>query len=189
MLELIFQATGGGELWDELNETFITVPNTVPEERLHFEHTLKAVSDWESETKKSFFDPKALQSTKDLDLYLKCMCLDCKDPDIWKRLTGQHRVEALNYMADSRSATTIWRYDDGTTTVNGKKHKQVMTSEYIYGLMVSLGIPFEAENWNLNRLFKLFDVITTQQGGGQTMTAKQRNDFNRSLNNSRRGGK
>lgn len=140
----------GGEYWDEVSQTFIT---TDPVE-LELEHSLLAISKWESKWKKPFLadNSKTDEETRD---YIRCMCLnDDIDPLVFLRLDGETFKAITDYINDPHTATTI--NDRNKSAPN----RDIITSELIYYWMTASSIPFECETWNLNRLMMLIRIAS-----------------------------
>lgn len=139
------------ELWDEYNNKFVETK----EYTLQLEHSLVSLSKWESIYKKPFLDPKIKERTPEETLdYIKMMTITQNVPDeVFRCLTRDNINKITEYIQDTRTAT--WFNDDN----NGPKGRsQVLTSELIYGYMVVLQIPWEAQKWHLNRLLTLIRV-------------------------------
>lgn len=155
MLEL---PVNGMEFYNERTGEFINVKGTV----LKLEHSLISLSKWESKWHKPFFSKETRTYDEMVD-YIRCMTImQNVDPMIYSALTQKDIEKVENYMADPMTATTINRH--------GSKQKyQNVTSELIYSWMVSLGIPFECEKWQLNRLFTLIEVCGAEQSPKKKM--------------------
>lgn len=138
------------EYWDEEKEEFILTDG----KDLHFEHSLVSVSKWESKWKKSFISSDK-QLGDELYDYICCMCREDISISLVKTIGAESINKILNYINDPMSATTI-------SNNSNKKHKEIVTSELIYYWMIALNIPFECENWHLNRLLKLIEVCNAK---------------------------
>ena len=105
MLTITIPATES-EQWDEAKEEFVY--QTVEKEQvLHLEHSLIALSKWESKWHKPFLTDKELTLDETID-YIKCMTLDKNiDSKVYDRLTQSNIVEIREYMNDSMTATTF----------------------------------------------------------------------------------
>lgn len=141
-----------GEMWDEENERFISTK----EQTLQLEHSLVSLSKWESKWNKPFLSKieKTMEETID---YIKCMTLTQNvNPDVYKQLTVENFKEINEYIDAPMTATTF--SDDK----NGKRNREIITSELIYYWMVALNIPFECQKWHLNRLITLVRVCNVK---------------------------
>ena len=120
---------------------------------IHLEHSLIALSKWESKWHKIFLDgePKPENEMRD---YLRCMCLD-KDVDqnLWSLLPTDKIMEAFNYIEDPMTATTFGAQNDQ------EQSRELMSSELMYYYMFSNSVPKECEKWHLNRLLTLLRVF------------------------------
>lgn len=135
--------------------------------KIRLEHSLYAISLWESKWKKSFFKSEAMSPGEFL-YYVSCMAIDEDAPENWWiRLDEQKLIKIRDYMADPMTATTIYRSSPTTT-----KH-QTVTSELIYFWMSQFNIPFECDRWNLNRLMTLLEVASIKSGPQKKMGKKE----------------
>lgn len=162
------------EYWDEEKEEFI---NTNGGE-IHLEHSLISVSKWESKWKKSFINSEK-QIGDELYDYIRCMAQEDISIDLIKSMDSDTLFKIIDYINDPMSATTVKTY--GPKSPN----REVVTSELIYYWMIALNIPFECQNWHLNRLLKLIEVCNLKNNPKKM----GRNDImrqNRDLNAARR---
>ncbi len=167
-------------LYNEKTERFIEVKPTV----LTLEHSLIAISKWESKYHKPFL--KEDQKTSDeLEYYFKCMTINQNvDPNVYKALTSKQQQEILDYIHDPMTAT--WFGDDNKPGKGkGKKH-EVITSELIYYWMIALQIPSEYEKWHLNRLLTLIQVCNSYNQPPKKMSKNEIIRNNDALNAARR---
>lgn len=121
---------------------------------LQFEHSLLALSKWESRHKKPFLVEEG-QTYEDTIDYYGDMLLNGEDPTLIFRLRPDQFDEIKEYIDSNLSASTVpeQRPEPGAP-------KEIITSELIYYWMVSLRIPFEAETWNLSRLMMLIQIAS-----------------------------
>lgn len=166
----------GDELWDEVNEKFVSVKPT----HLTLEHSLVSISKWESKWCKPFLgkDEKTPEETLD---YIKCMTLTQNvDPEVYLRLDGKSIEKIKNYINAPMTATTI--HEDP----NAPKSHETITSELIYYWMIALNIPFECQKWHLNRLLMLVRVCNIKNKPPKKMSQSQLLSRNAKLNAARR---
>lgn len=137
------------EFYNEETETF--------EDRgggtIHLEHSLLAMSKWESEWKRAFlhYPPKTMD---EVIHYIRCMSLDGDiSDDLILGLTSEHIERVFEYMSDSRTASTI-----NSHSGKEKESPELTTTELIYYWLVALDIPFSCETWNINRLLMLIRI-------------------------------
>lgn len=137
------------ELWSSKKEEFYKIAHTT----LRLEHSLLSISKWESKWHKSYFETKNKTDEEAMD-YLRCMSIDHNiDPMVYYALTDQD-LEGLNaYINDPMTATTIYN------PVEKAKRREKVTSELVYYLMISFGIPVEFQKWHINRLLTLIEVF------------------------------
>lgn len=161
----------GYERYDSANSKFIKEPDTVA----FFEHSLVAVSKWESITKKPFITSDD-KTKEEILLYIQCMYLG--DTLELHRLSHEDFKTITDYISDKQSASAI--------KATGGGSKMTMTSEVIYAYMSMANIPYECENWNLNRLMNVIQVYGVLN---QPQKKMSRNDVlrqNKALNEARK---
>lgn len=169
----------GTQLWDEENEQFIV---TEPM-KLYLEHSLVSISKWESVYRRPYLFPQTFSKKETID-YIKCMCLDNDiSDDVFYAIYGNSKLmkEIDDYINSSPTATTI---NDNDT----KKHRnsEKITSELIYYWMVANEIPFECENWHIERLLTLIQVCNVKNRPPKKQSMKDIYARNKSLNAARR---
>ena len=146
MLQIIVPITPEG--WDDEKQEFVE-PETI---ELQLEHSLVSLSKWESKWCKPFLSDKEKTDEETLD-YVKYMTLTQNvDPDVYNHLTQANHLAIRNYINAPMTATTF------SEDKNGKRSREVITAELMYYWMISLNIPFECQNWHLNRLLTLVRV-------------------------------
>lgn len=160
----------GQELYDEENNEFIPIKETT----LQLEHSLVSLSRWESVTHKPFLT-KDQKTDNDIRQYAQYMTVTQNvDPEVYKCITKQDINKILDYIDDPMTAT--WFNEDRIKGrgVFSNASGEVITSEYLYYLMVEFNIPFECQKWHLNRLMTLIRVIAIKSKGNQKMSQKDR---------------
>ena len=165
------------ELWDEINERFISIK----EQTLSLEHSLVSLAKWESKWCKPFMskEEKTVEQTID---YIRCMTLTQNvDPMVYNYLSNEN-IKAINaYIEAPMTATVI-------TDSSNKQSKrgETVTAELIYYWMIALQIPFECQKWHLNRLLTLIRVCNIKQQPPKKMGRNQLLSRNAALNAARR---
>lgn len=153
----------GRKLYDERNSKFIIIND----ENLKLEHSLLSISEWEKkwhipfiESDNPYLRKKEWSKTEENMLdYIKCMTIN-KDvnPLIYTCLSKENMESIRDYMADEMTASF---FSDDKNQSNHDNH--VITSEYIYAQMATLGIPFSCEKWHFNRLMVLIRMCNKMQ--------------------------
>ena len=164
------------ELWDEINEEFISIKETT----LQLEHSLVSLSKWESKWCKPFLtnQDKTMEETID---YVKCMTLTQKvNPLVYRCLTNEN-MEAINQYITSPMTATTFNEDK-----NGKRNREQVTAEIVYYWMIALNIPFECQKWHLNRLLTLIRVCNIKNQPPKKMSRQEIMSRNAALNAARR---
>lgn len=164
------------DLWDEKNYRFIHVDETT----LQLEHSLLAVSNWESKWNKSFFikDPKTEEESID---YIKFMLLNEVDDNIFYCLSNDVLKKIHDYINEPMTATKI-----KSNKKDNKPQASYITSEIIYYWMISLNIPLECENWHINKLITLIRVCQIKSQPKQKMSEREAIAYQAKLNAERR---
>ena len=141
------------ELWDSKKEEFIYLK----EQTISLEHSLVAISKWESKWNKPFLSRKEEKTKEELKDYIQCMTISQNvDPLAYSCLTKQNYDEIVAYIDAPMTATTFGKKNDK------KPNNRVVTSELIYYWMIQAGIPFECQKWHINRLLTLIQVCSEE---------------------------
>lgn len=165
-----------GEWFNERDRTLIYVN----EQTLHLEHSLYAIALWESQWEKPFLSKKPMSNDELMD-YIRCMTIDADvDPMVYKQMSNKDIERVKEYIASSRTATTVSDYSDGTGTSD-----EFITSEVIYFWMFYYHIDISCEHWFFNRLMTLIKVCNAKMNP-KKMSKKEIYDRQRSINQERR---
>lgn len=116
---------------------------------LELEHSLVALSKWESKYKKPFLSEES-KTSEEILYYIRSMAIDPYVPDeVFSNLTNEHLKGVNEYINDPMTAT--WFNEKPQAPKPGG---EAITSELIYFWIAGFG--FDAavvERWHLNRLF------------------------------------
>ena len=113
--------------------------------------------------------------------YIKCMTLtENIQPEVYDHLTRENVKAIMDYIGDPMTATTFGKND------NGPSNKETITSELIYYWMISSNIPFECQEWHLNRLITLIRVCSIKNTPPKKRSKRDIMSRNAALNASRR---
>lgn len=175
MLEIILPKT---ESYDESKHEFIMYS----EYKLQLEHSLQSLSKWESKWEKPFLSDEPRTDEQTLD-YIRCMTLTEDHTHIlenaYTRLTTEDYLRISEYIQASMTAT--WFNDK-----NSKPSREVITAEVIYYWMIQSQIPFECENWHLNRLITLIKVCSAKNAPEKKMSRQDAASRQRAINEANR---
>lgn len=167
---------GSTDSYDETKNEFVKQGGFT----LELEHSLLALSKWESTFEKPFLG-KEPKTPEEVLTYVKCMVLTPNvSAEIFYRLSKENYEEINTYIDAKMSAT--WFAD----SPGAPKTREVVTSELIYYWMTVFNIPFECERWHLNRLFTLIRICNVKQARPKKMSRAEIAQRNRELNEQRR---
>lgn len=174
MLKIIVQ---GQELFNEATNEFTVVDGI----ELEFEHSLLALSKWESIYEKPFLGPDE-KTNEELIGYMKAMLVTPGvSSEVFSLVSPENILEIQRYIDSKQSATTF-----GSLPDTPKAAKEIISSELIYYWLVAFTIPFDVETWHLNRLFALIRICNIKNSKPKKMTPSQIAERNRELNAQRK---
>ena len=166
----------GVEMFDDESQEFTTKDDVA----LELEHSLVSLSKWESKHEKPFLG-KAEKTTEEVFDYIKCMTLTPNVPDqVFSKFSEKNYNEINEYIEAKMTATWF------SEIPGAPKSRDVITAELIYYWMVIFQIPFECENWHLNRLFTLIRICNVKQSKPKKMSRSEIAARNRELNTQRK---
>lgn len=164
------------ENFNELTGEFCIV---MEEQTLELEHSLYALSKWESTWNQPFFSAKDKTYEETID-YIKCMTINGNvNPEVYKYLTVNNVNQINEYINATMTATTFPKEPN-------KPSREIVTAELIYYWMIALNIPFECQHWHLSRLFTLIKVCNIKNQPPKKMGRRELMSRNAALNASRR---
>lgn len=174
MLQLTIVLSDEG--WSDEEEKFLPQETYI----LELEHSLVALSKWESKYKKAFLGP--IEKTQEEVLgYVEAMNLNpFTPPEIFEKLTKVHFDQINEYIEDKMTATTF------NEPRGQARSREIISSELIYYWMTSYQIPWEAETWHLNRLFALIKIFNIKNSKPRKMSRNEAAAQRRQLNEQRR---
>lgn len=177
MFKVTIPARPGIEMFDEATDSFITLPER-KEQILELEHSLVAISKWESKWNIAFVSKnRELTQEQSLD-YIRCMTLNEDVPvDVYEEISKETFDEIMNYVNAPMTASVIPKMS------NKQTNREVVTAELIYYWMTALNIPFDpCQNWHLNRLITFIEVCSVKSAPpkkmGKRTLARQYADTN-----------
>ena len=166
----------GEESYDESEQKFVYLDSVI----LELEHSLVALSKWESKHEKPFLgkDEKTKEETLS---YIYCMIVTPGiHPNIINRLENGHIAMVNEYISAKMTATWF------TEHAPEPKSSETITSELVYYWISAMNLPIEVENWHLNRLFALIKIASIKSSKPKKMTRSEIAERNRKLNAERR---
>jgi hypothetical protein len=165
------------EGYDEQKEEFIPEVHV----DLELEHSLVAISKWESEFKKPFLAPGD-KTTEQAMGYIKAMILTPDYPaDILTRLSDEN-IAQINTYIDEKMTATWFNHQKKHT---GPSREQI-TSELIYYWIVCYQIPWEVQYWHLSRLLTLIEVFNAKNSKEKKVSPSEAAAQRRALNEQRK---
>lgn len=173
MLQITVPALEG---WDESKQEFVDYKA----QTLQLEHSLIAISKWESKWHKPFLVKEQKTKEETLD-YIKCMTITQNvDPEVYNRLTQDNIDEINSYIDNPMTATTF------SDEQNGKPSREIITSELIDYWMIANNIPVEFRKWHLNRLITLIKICSIKNAPPKKQSKQDILRRNAALNAERR---
>lgn len=175
----------GRECFDEETERLMQLPGVT----LQLEHSLIAVSRWESIHKKPFLDNDIQKTEKEVTDYIRCMSLNSNVPDdVFENLPNDVLLKIQEYINDKPTATVI---SEPKNAKGRSGSTQKITSELVYYWMVYYNIPAEYAKWNIERLLMLIRICAEyeKEHNGKGNKKTNQSDIlrqNASLNAARR---
>jgi hypothetical protein len=167
---------GGTESYDESGSEFVVSGGTT----LQLEHSLIAVSKWESEHEKPFLGQED-KTSEEVFSYIRCMTVTPNiAPEVFQELS-ESNLEAINTYINAKMTATWFNEQPGAP-----KSREVITAELIYYWMSAYQIPFECEQWHLNRLFTLIRICGIKSAKPKKMSRAEAAARQRELNAQRK---
>jgi len=167
----------GEELFDNKTQTFSSSFESFD---LELEHSLLSLSKWESYFERPFLSAND-KTDEEVMFYVKCMIItpDVED-NVVDKFSLQNIEDANTYINSNQSATTFGDLPER------KGRGETITAELIYYWLVAFTIPFECENWHLNRLFSLIKICNIKNAKPDKKSKAEVAQRNRDLNEQRK---
>lgn len=147
---------------------------------LRLEHSLVSLSKWEAIHEKAFFGRE--DKTEDETIsYVEQMVTNSFPPEDFSDRLNRDHYEAINAYINSRQTATWFN-----EAPEKKGPSEIVTAELIYYWMINFQIPFEAQNWHLNRLMTLIKICGIKQTKPKPMSKAAQMEQYARLNAERR---
>lgn len=122
---------------------------------LQFEHSLLALSKWESRTKKPFLASSVKKHEEMIDYFQDMLLTPEVDPNLVYRLAPDQMDALTDHINEQQTASSV----PEDRTPGGVP--EIVTSELIYFWLVALEIPFHpVETWHLSRAIMLVKITS-----------------------------
>lgn len=170
------------EYWDESANNGTGQFKYTPGGTLLLEHSLSSLSKWETFYEKPFLSDDK-KTTEETIFYIKCMTIEASSPDVYDSI-GDNEFEQISAYINKKNTATF--FNDQPQSNAQPQSSRVKTAELIYYWMVSLNIPFECENWPLNKLIALIRICQIENQPPSKMSREEIIANNKRLNAERR---
>lgn len=168
MLDIIVPAS---ERFDERKMEFVYCK----EQKLTLEHSLIAVSKWESKFEKPFLSSE--KNSYEILEYIRCMTLTQNvKPEVYLNLTEENIKDIEAYISAPMTATTFKKIE------RKSGRNEIITAELIYYWMIAFNIPVEFQKWHLNRLLTLIEVCARKNELPKKMSKRDISAQHRAIN-------
>lgn len=173
MIEIHIPVT---ELWDEKSQEFININKPLT---IQMEHSLVSISKWEAKWHKPFLVKYPKKTIDEVMSYLECMLLTKNvNPKVVYAIPKSEMERINAYIEDPMTARQ--------KSDNGKRSREVITSELIYYWMITYNIPPEYRKWHINRLMSLIEVCNIKNTPPKKISAMEKYNHYKALNEARR---
>jgi hypothetical protein len=163
---------GSEDVFDDSTQTFRTDGGV----QLQLEHSLVSLSKWEAIHEKPFIDTKD-KTPEEILSYVECMVISPNPPGAFLAQLSEQNFKDVNAYIE-RKMTATWF----SNVQPQARNSEAITAELIYYWMTAFNIPFECENWHLNRLFTLIRICNIKQEKPKEMSRAELAQRNRELN-------
>ena len=173
------------DIFDESTQMFL--PET-KKTVLNLEHSLIAISKWESKWKVPYLDPNIKKSHEMEIDYIKCMTINNNliDPNIYNVIPMSIYKQILAYIADPMTATQFKSTNNVKKRGSSITGEKIITSELLYYYMIANNIPSEYEKWHISRLMVLIRICGIKNGPVKKRSKQEIISENDKINEERR---
>ena len=173
------------DIFDESTQMFL--PET-KKTVLNLEHSLIAISKWESKWKVPYLDPNVKKSHEMEIDYIKCMTINNNliDPNVYNAIPISIYKQILDYIADPMTATQFKSTNNVKKRGSSITGEKIITSELLYYYMIANNIPSEYEKWHVSRLMVLIRICGIKNGPVKKKSKQEIISENDRINEERR---
>jgi hypothetical protein len=163
------------EDFDEEKNQFVTGQVVV----LELEHSLESLSKWESKWEVPFLGNQEKTQEQVID-YIRTMNSRGEiSPEVISHFNAKTFNDVNAYISAKMTAT--WFPD-----TKSRGPQRIITAELIYYWMIALNIPFECQQWHLNKLLTLIQVCNAENAPKKKMSSAAAAAERQRLNDERR---
>lgn len=180
------------EYWDDDLQEFVYYNS---EGAYELEHSLAAISKWESIWKKPFISSREEKTKAEFISYIHCMTINQRDGERifyehadkdFEGITPESFEDLFKYVNESMTAYKRSELAEMEAKKSSKRNRSAMISDRIYAYLVGLQIPFEVQYWHFSKMMALIEIVSDNNKPPQKIDKKKQASNYAALNAARR---
>lgn len=188
---MYFLSIAKSEYWDDEKQEFIYNNS---EGFYALEHSLAAISKWESIWKKPFISSRENKTQAEFISYIHCMTINPYNGERFyyehtdKDFEGISPAEFENLFKYVNESMTAYNRSELAEMEAKKKSRKTtsMISDKLYAYLVGLQIPFEVQYWHFSKMMALIEIVSDNNKPPQKVDKKKQASNYAALNAARR---